>query len=102
MMKSLLLAAAGTIVCTLPAFAQAGKTPSLTIDITTYTCKELMAGNDDDREAGISYVHGYMAGKNGIDMINVGATGAHTDRFREVCLSNPTITVIDAYTKSIK
>lgn len=101
-MKSLLLAAAGTILYTLPAFAQAVKTPSLTIDITSYTCKELMAGNDDDREAGISYLHGYMAAKNGIDMINVGATGAHTDRFREVCLSNPTITVIDAYTKSIK
>jgi hypothetical protein len=101
-MKYLPLVAAGTILCTLPSFAQAGKTTSLSLDITTYTCKELMAGNDDDREAGIAYVHGYMAGKNGIDMINVGAIGAHTDRMREFCLSNPTKGVIDAYQQSIK
>ena len=101
-MKALLLAAAGTLLCSLPAWAQPGKSPSLTIDITTLTCKELMAGNDDDREAGISYVHGYVAGKNDNTMINLGATGAHTDRFRDVCLTNPTITVIDAYTQSIE
>jgi hypothetical protein len=101
-MKYLFLVAAGTILCSLPSFAQAGKTTTLTLDITTYTCKELMAGNDDDRQAGISYVHGYMAGKNGIDMINAGAIGAHTDRLREICLSNPTMAVIDAYQQSIQ
>ena len=101
-MKALLLAAAGTLLCSLPTWAQPGETPRLSINITTLTCKELMAGNDDDREAGISYLHGYMAGKNNNTMINLAATGAHTDRFRDVCLSNPTITVIDAYTQSIE
>ena len=102
MMKPFLLAAAAIVFCASPGFAQEGTRTSLTIDITTYTCKELMAGDDDDREAGIAYVHGYMAGKNDIDMINTGEKGAHTDRFREVCLSNPTITVIDAYKKSFQ
>jgi acid stress chaperone HdeB len=101
-MKTVFLVAAGILLCLLPANAQQGSLPSLTIDVTTLTCKELMAGNDDDREAGISYVHGYMAGKSGIAVINLGAIGAHTDRFRDVCLSNPTLSVIDAYTKSAK
>ena len=75
---------------------------AVTVDIATMTCKELMAGNDNDREAGISFYHGYLAGKENSQTLDVNAAAAQSDRVTDYCLANPTSTVMDAFLKTGK
>jgi hypothetical protein len=87
--------------CTvLPSGAQeATKTP-LKLDMGSLTCMELMSGNDNDREAGIAYLHGYFAAKKNSPILDIPAATAHTERFFDFCLANPKATVMEAYKKS--
>ena len=99
-MKALPLLALGIMLCTLPASAQDGKAPIRKIELDKLTCKDLMAGNDTDRDAGISFYHGYLAGKKNTTVIDLRAVAEHTDRVRDYCLSNPAATILAAYAKT--
>ena len=101
-MKALPLLALGIMLCTLPASAQDEKAPIRKIDLDKLTCKELMAGNDTDRDAGISFYHGYLAGRKNSTVIDLREIAEHTDRVRDYCLSNPTVTIMAAYAKTAK
>lgn len=70
------------------------------IDIGKLTCKELMRGNDGDREIGIAFYHGFLAGKKNEQTIDLHGAYSLTDRVKDFCLSNPTETVMDAFAKS--
>ncbi|WP_163341022.1 HdeA/HdeB family chaperone [Desulfopila sp. IMCC35008] len=72
------------------------------IDITELTCKELMRGNDSDREIGLAFYHGFLAGKKNNQTLDLHAAFLLTDSVKDYCLSNPTATVMDAFTKSLK
>jgi len=76
--------------------------PGQKIDISKMTCKELMSGNDTDREVGIAYFHGFLAGKKNSHVVDVKTTSELTDKVKDYCLSNPASTVMDAFTKSGK
>jgi len=71
-----------------------------TIDIRKMTCKTLMAGSDRDRAVGITFFHGYLAGKNANPIVDVTALSALSDRVADYCLSNPTSTVMTALAKA--
>lgn len=75
---------------------------AVTVDIAKMTCKELMAGRDIDRESGISFYQGYLAGKKNSQTLDLNAAAAQTDRVTDYCLSNPTSTVMDAFLKTTK
>ena len=73
---------------------------AVAVDIAKMSCKELMAGNDTDREAGISFYHGYLAGKKNSQALDVNAAAARTNRVMDFCLSNSTSMVMDAFIKT--
>ena len=77
-------------------------TKGQTIDVTTMTCKDMMSGNDTDRSVVVTYFHGFLAGKKNSTVVDVDAASALSDKVRDYCLSNPTSTVMDAFTKSGK
>ena len=70
------------------------------LDISKMTCKELMAGNDADRDAGLGYFHGFVAGRKNNQVIDLKAMTELSDKVKDFCLSNPTSTVLDAFAKS--
>ena len=68
-----------------------------TPDIGKLTRKELMGGTDIEREVGIAFFHGYMAGKKNRQAIDLPVASALSVKVRDFCLSNPTNTVMDAF-----
>lgn len=72
------------------------------IDISKMTCKEMMSGNDADREVTTAFFHGFFAGKKNAPIVDVASTSDLSDKVRDYCLSNPTSTVMDAFTKAGK
>jgi hypothetical protein len=100
--KILCFGVLGMIFVFSPALAEETTLTGTTLDIGKLTCKELMRGNDSDRDVGIAFYHGFLAGKTNSQVINIHDTGAKTERVTDYCLSNPTSTVMDAFTKSAK
>ncbi len=92
----------GVSITALPVWGQEATPDTQKLDMAKMTCKELMAGNDEDREVGIAYMHGFFAGKKGNSVIDIAALTAQTDRVRDYCLSNPSSTLMDAFTKTAK
>ena len=82
-----------------PAWAEGEGTPANMIDIDKLTCKQLMAGNDLERDVVIAYYHGLMDGKKKVDVLNIPEASAISDEVRDYCLSNPTDTVMKAFEK---
>jgi HdeA/HdeB family len=94
--------ALGFLICALPAWGQQAKAAGMSIDIAKMSCKDLMSGNDADRDAGIAYYHGYFAGKKNSSVIDVRVLAEQTDRVTDYCLSNPNSAVVDAFAKTAK
>jgi len=92
----------GMLLVVLQAWGEESKYTGMKIDVTKMTCKDLMSGNDTDRAVVVSYFHGFLAGKKNSTVVDVDATSALSDKIRDYCLSNPTITVMDAFAKSAK
>lgn len=84
----------------LPAYA--AETMVNSVDLQKMTCKQLMAGSDADRDGGVAFFHGYMAGKKNTTVIELDKASALSDLVEDFCLSNPESTVMDAFTKSAK
>ena len=57
-------------------------------DISSFTCKDIMRATDD-RDAAISFLHGYFVGKKGVTDFDTAKLGEATDKFIEYCLDNP-------------
>lgn len=85
-----------------PAWGADTDFPGQKIDISKMTCKELMSGDDTDREVGIAFFHGFMAGKKDNIIVDVNKVSSLTDKVKDYCLSNPTSTVMNAFKKSAK
>lgn len=85
-----------------PAWGAEPSSADKKIDISKMTCKELMGGDDTDREVGIAFFHGFMAGKKENTIVDVKKISVLSDKIRDYCLSNPTSTVMDAFKKSSK
>lgn len=98
-MKSILVL--GAIIMVLPAWAGAS-TVEEKVDINKLTCKELMKGNDSDRQIGFSFYHGFLAGKKNSQEIDLNTAYQLTDSVKDYCLSNPTATVMEAFNKFAK
>lgn len=98
-MKSLLVLAAMVVV--MPVWAGAS-TSENKVDLGKLTCKELMRGNDSDREIGIAFYQGFLAGKKNEQIIDIQAASSLTDSVKDYCLSNPNATVMDAFIQSTK
>jgi len=102
MKKLVLLLVIGVALAAAPAWAEEGKPAANTIDIGKMTCKQLMSGSDMDREVGLAFFHGYLAGKKNRQTVDLPAASVLSDKVRDYCLSNPTSTVMDAFIKSEK
>jgi len=82
------------------AWAEEGASQKGMVDIGKLTCKQLMGGDDSDREVGMAFYHGFLSGKNNNQVVNLEEMSAKTDKVKDYCLSNPTSAVMDAFTKS--
>jgi hypothetical protein len=92
----------GAVLVAIPALADTTKSEEPMIDIAKLTCKELMGGNDTDREVGMAYFHGFIAGQANRHALDVYAAGGVTDKVKDYCLSNPASTVMNAFAKAQK
>jgi hypothetical protein len=99
--KALVLIAVGFFLFALPAWAAQDSTENV-LDTSKITCKQLMRGDDAERDVGIAYFHGFMAGKQNIMKLDLTAASALSDKVKDFCLSNPTSTVMDVFTQSSK
>ena len=97
-----LLVVMGMVLVAFQVWGAESKLSNGMIDITKLTCKEAMGGNDMDRAVTAGYFHGFLAGKKGSTVVDLDATSAHSDRVMDYCLSNPTSTVMEAFTKTAK
>lgn len=100
--KVAILVVVGMLLVVFQAWGAEPASPDKKIDINKMTCKELMSGDDTDREVGIAFFHGFMAGKNDNNMVDVKKISALSDKVKDYCLSNPISTVMDAFKKSSK
>ena len=99
MYNLLIIFIVGIALCAPAAWAEEESTPGNTIEIDKLTCKQLMAGNDLERDVVIAYYHGLMDGKKKIEILDIQESSAISDEVRDYCLSNPTDTVMHAFEK---
>ena len=85
-----------------PAWAEEENAPANTIELNKLTCKQMMAGNDLERDVLLSFYHGYMEGKKQVEIVDIAEASAISDKVREYCLSNPTNTVMETFVKFYK
>lgn len=97
----LLLVAAMATAFAAPAGAADEPTPA-PVEIGGVTCKQMMAGNDDERRGTIAFFQGYTAGKKGAKTVDLAAAADLADKVRDHCLSNPGDKVLDAFAKAAK
>jgi len=98
--KLLVLMTVGIAFAVSPVWAE-DEPPSVnTMDIGKMTCKQLMGGNDLDREVGIAFFHGYFAGKENRMVVDLPAASELSTKVRDYCLSNPDSTIMNAFAKS--
>ena len=101
-MKTLTATVLGVSLFAANAWGGEAQSSPVSVDIAKFSCKELMAGNDHDRQSGIAFFHGYLAAKNNLATVDVSKASAQTDQVRDYCLSNPKSTVMDAFAKTGK
>lgn len=64
--------------------------------VDSFSCKDVMRSGDDDRDATIAFLHGFLLAKSGSNVIDVEAMSKQTDAFVERCLDNPAEKAVDA------
>jgi len=70
-------------------------------DIAPITCKEVMILSGDDRDAVISFLHGYLLGESKQTQANLTKLGRATDDFMSNCLDAPTAKALETMRKAI-
>jgi hypothetical protein len=99
MYRLLTLFIVGIAIFASPAWAAEETAPANAIETDKLTCKELMAGNDLERDVVIAYYHGLMDGRKQVKVLDIPESSAISDEVRDYCLSNPTHTVMQAFEK---
>lgn len=64
--------------------------------IAQYSCKDVMRESGVNRDVAVSFLHGYLIGKAGVDRFNVETLRRQTDAFIDRCLDNPSMRAVDA------
>ncbi|MBJ3776969.1 HdeA/HdeB family chaperone [Acuticoccus mangrovi] len=96
-----LLAALGVVaVAATPALAQGeaeddAEAVETTVDLSALTCKDLMGQDGEMRPRTISFLHGYVAGADGVTEVDVEALVDATALFIDQCLDNPTANALE-------
>lgn len=100
--KLLIFLIVGMALFSASVWAEEGKPDENMLNIGEMTCKQLMSGDDLDREVGVAFFHGYYAGKNGDKVLDLPKASALSTAVKDYCLSNPTGTVMEAFVKAGK
>jgi hypothetical protein len=90
------LAALGS---TAPALAQDAPEK---IVIAEFSCRDLLALSDEEREFGLLYYTGYIDGKSGAAEMNDDKKGDLSDKVLNACLDDPKTTVLAAFEAVMK
>jgi len=94
---ALVLLALGVALLAAPAWSQEDAAAVNEVHIMKMPCKQLMGGNDVEREIGLAFYQGYLAAKRGAQTIDLPTASAWSDRVREYCLMNPSTSVMEAF-----
>ena len=72
------------------------------IDVAKVDCRELLKLNDDtDREATLSFYHGFLSGKNNTMIVDVVKLGEVSDQVIDHCIDNPNDSLLNAFEKKL-
>ena len=72
-----------------------------TVDIATLDCRELLKLNDSDKEATLSYYHGYLSGKNNQLTVDVVKLGEISDQVIDYCIDNPNEPLLTVFEQNL-
>ena len=67
------------------------------VDVTAITCRDLLLMNNEDEEAAVMFIQGYLSGKNGDVEIDVDAIRSSSDRSFEQCIDAPDSTMMSVF-----
>ena len=71
------------------------------IDIAKLDCRELLKLNDTDKEATLSFYHGFLSGKNNTLIVDVVKLGEISDRVIDHCIDNPNDPLLSAFEQKL-
>jgi hypothetical protein len=71
-------------------------------DITGTTCAELAMGTELDRAFALIFYYGFLAGREGVTVIDASAVSGHLEAVRDYCNTSPESTVISAFVAALK
>lgn len=66
------------------------------INMAAITCKELLAGKEDDIGTILMWLHGYYAGRGNTTTLDTDGLAKDSEKIGKYCAENPTITVMQA------
>jgi len=70
--------------------------------INDILCKDVLRTSGNDRDIAVAFMHGYLLGKSGKDVINRSKLYKASDDFIEACLDNTNSKAITTLKKQIK
>jgi hypothetical protein len=76
--------------------------PSKPRDLNDFLCKDVMILSGLDRDLSISFVHGYMLGKNKTTQYEIDKLAKITDAFLDYCLDHPAEKALASFEKVYK
>jgi hypothetical protein len=72
------------------------------LDLSNYSCKDIMRMSGNDRDLAIVALHAFSMGKKGTTKIDITELSGATDAFVETCLDNPKENALDTMEKLSK
>jgi hypothetical protein len=70
------------------------------IDITVFTCGDVLALNGEQRDRALIYFNGYLDGKAGATVWVEQIAGARIDRALAQCKTTPALPLLDAFVRA--
>jgi hypothetical protein len=71
------------------------------MDVTAATCGQMAEATEMDRAFSLMFYYGYLAGREGIAVIDGSAVSGHLEQVRDFCNANPEATVIEAFVEAL-
>jgi HdeA/HdeB family len=72
------------------------------IEVTTFTCGEVLSLGGETRDRVLAYFNGYLDGKGGTTVWVAQVVGARVDRALAECKTTPTLPLLDAFSRAWK
>jgi hypothetical protein len=94
--------AAGSLLSVPAAMAEAEAQKPKMVDMTSYTCKDIVRFSGEERTVALAVLHGYALGKKGVTTFDADKLGDATTDFIEHCLDNPSDKALEAFAKFAK